>query len=301
MDIFGLILPIKGEGWNLTPYAAFASIGAGSGFMEYLATQAAAGPAPVFHGSDSTTAWWGGFALNLNIWDPLTFALDVTYGRMGELEFDYTGTNTDYADLGIESVETSGWFIDAALDYKLDWGTVGIFGWFSTGDDLDDLEDGELGRMPSVSFDSGFAWDSFGGWGSNSIGQDGQFSFTYLGTWGIGVKLANVSFIEDLSHTLKAAYLRGTNDSDIIGAFGYFDLDPNKTLRISGEKVYMTDDDAAIEITLDTQYKLYENLSLYLELGYIHLDMDSAWKDVNPSREDANDAWKAQFLFKYSF
>lgn len=44
--------------------------------------------------------------------------------------------------------------------------------------------------------------------------------------------------------------------------------------------LYLTTGDNAVEVNVDSSYKIYENLSLYWELGYIRLDMDEAlWKN----------------------
>jgi hypothetical protein len=281
MDIFALLLPVSGEGWNLTPWAAYARIGAGSGYMDYIS-----GADGTFSGKDSTSAWWGGAALSLELFDPLTFALDVMYGSQGSLDY----ANTDSGD---GKYKTRGWFIDATLNYALDWGTVGAFGWFSTGDDYDDIQNGEYGRMPAIGFDNGFYPTGFGMPGSNGIGADTVVSATGIGTWGIGLQLADVSFIEDLSHTLRVGYYRGTNDSDIVKNLG-------TPWSISGEAVYLTDKDYALEVNFEHTYKIYENLTAFLELGYIYLDLDKAtWREDD--QYDTDDAWKAELLFQYSF
>ena len=54
--------------------------------------------------------------------------------------------------------------------------------------------------------------------------------------------------------------------------------------------------DAAWEVNFDHQYKIYENLTAYLELGYINLDLIR-----NHFQSDTDDAWKAQVGFKYEF
>ncbi|MDR2076639.1 MAG: outer membrane homotrimeric porin [Desulfovibrio sp.] len=297
MDIFALILPVNGEGWSFTPWAAYARAGASSGLLEYVLGASAANNALGFDpgsfsssGGDSADIWWGGLALGVTAFDPLTFGLNAIYGHLGKLEYDGEFTdNQGTVQNGSWDFRTAGWFLAATVDYKLDWGSVGLFGWYSTGDDEDDARDGEYGRLPAIGFDNGFAPTSMGGPGSYSIGTDTVFSATYLGTWGIGVQLADWSFVEDLRHTLRFAYYRGTNDHEVV--------ENGDALAFSGEAVYLTDKDSAFEINFNSLYKIYENLNLILETGYIHLDLDEdVWDD-----DDISAAWKAQILLRYSF
>jgi hypothetical protein len=301
MDIFALILPVSGEGWSVTPWGAYSRAGASSGLLEYAAGGSGANDAFAlpydleevsFSGDDSADIWWGGLALEVSAFDPLTFGLNAMYGHMGRLEYDFDdGTNTGKGDF-----RTAGWLFAATVDYKLDWGSIGLFGWYSSGDDEDDAKDGEYGRLPAIGFDNGFAPTGFGGPGSAGNGSDTALSATFLGTWGIGIQLADWSFVEDLSHTLRFAYYRGTNDHEVVER-GY-------GLAFSGENVYLTDKDSAFEINFDHTYNIYENLSMVVELGYIYLDLDEGvWDDTAAGRDyaDTSSAWKAQLLFMYNF
>lgn len=65
---------------------------------------------------------------------------------------------------------------------------------------------------------------------------------TGTGTWGIGLQLADVSFINDLSHTLRFAYMRGTNSHKLVRD-GY-------DLRLA-EDFYLTNKDQAFEVNFD--------------------------------------------------
>ncbi|MDR2162145.1 MAG: outer membrane homotrimeric porin [Desulfovibrio sp.] len=299
MDIFALILPIdcKDLSFNLTPWAAYSRVGASSGFLEYVLGNSnndafAAGGIDSVRGGDSADIWWGGLAFELSAFDPLTFGLDFMYGHTGKLE--YEALDEDETSLGDMDFRTSGWLLAATLDYALDWGSVGIFGWYASGDDADDAEDGEYGRLPALGFDNGFAPTGFGGPGSFSIGSDTAVSATFLGTWGVGLKLGEWSFVEDLSHTLRLSYYRGTNEHDVVeGGYG---------LAFSGESVYLTDKDSAFEINFDHNYKIYENLELIVELGYIHLSLDDdVWDNIDDDYAETSNAWKAQALLQYNF
>ena len=287
VDMFGLVLPVTGDGWSVTPWGVFANVGNASGLYEYLEGYGfGAGPSVPqiadYEQNDSATAWWAGGAFNLSMFNPLTFGLDVMYGDLGRNEFrDTSGNSFD--------IETQSWFLDAKLDYKLDWATPGVFGWWSSGDKADDVRDGKYGRIPVVGVDDGFAPTSFGGPGS-IYGVDTAVSETMVGTWGVGIQLADLSFIPDLSHTLRVAYYRGTNEADVAR--------DGRQAGLSGENIYMTDKDSAWEIDFDHTYQIYENLSAYLELGYIRLDMD---EDVWGSDSYADNAFRGQVGFQYSF
>ena len=301
MDMFGLVAPITGDGWAVTPWTVMANIGNQSGFAEYMLAKdnlngLDRGKRDV--DNDRAFAWWLGTGFELTMFDPLTFAMDVIYGRMGDLE----GLNVANRDkvTGVANPDNNftararGWFMDARLDYKLDWATAGIFGWWSSGDDADDQRDGhvKLGRMPVVGTDMGFAPTSFGFAGRKIRSDAMAVSQSGMGTWGIGAQLADMSFIDDLKHTLRVSYYKGTNDRELARGDDSF----GANTRYAVDNLYLTTGDAAWEVNFDHQYKIYENLTAYLELGYINLDLIR-----NHFQSDTDDAWKAQVGFKYEF
>jgi len=123
-------------------------------------------------------------------------------------------------------------------------------------------------------------------------GTDELFGDTTYAMWGIGAKLANFSFLEKLSHTILVMYGGGTNDPD---------------LAKKGYATGLTEKDHFWEVNVDSTYSMYENLTAYLEIGYINLNLDeepwensnarAAW--VNP--DDTDDAWRCAFTLKYQF
>ena len=303
MDMFGLVLPITGDAWSVTPWGMYARIGNFSEYYDYYGLITSAGREP----GDGTNAWWAGVSVQVDVLDPLSFGFDIMYGHMSKADVGLFNpaapSNPAYGR--VSDFGTRGWFLEAALNYKLDWGTPGIFGWYATGDDCDDVKDGQFGRMPVVGTDDGFGPTSFGFPGSYGIGADSLIGTTGVGTWGIGVQIADMSFVENLSHTLRLAYYRGTNDADLARKDG--GVDPWNTdlpgvldsaiYHSGGESMYLTNKDYAWEVNFDHQYKITENLTTVLELGYINLNLDEdTWLDHN-----TDDAWKAQLLFRYSF
>ncbi len=295
MDLLGLALPITGEGWKVTPWFMYAFIGASSGYLEYTGAFPADIPAFEPYENTSSHAWWLGTSLEVSMFDPLTFSVDAIYGKVSQQTWgrmgEWTGTSVPFwDDLGSADMGASGWFIAASLNYEMDWGTPGLFGWWSSGDTESGINGDMYGRLPVVGTDDGFAPTSFGFPGSANIGYDGVFSLTGIGTWGIGAQIANMSFIEKLDHTLRFAYYRGTNEHEVVERFG----EPG---HMSGESVYLTDKDNVYEFNFDHNYQVYENLTATVELAYIYMDLD----DLANRPDYANNAWKAQLLFRYAF
>jgi hypothetical protein len=303
MDVFGLTLPITAiDGVRMVPWAMYANIGADSGFWNYLGRSPgqftgynAAGAAQYDKGgwaSTDTHAWYAGLALNVDIFDPLTFAFDAMYGNL-------QGGNDSLRD---STPGTKGWFVDAALRYKLDWGTAGLFGWYASGDDDDAIKNNEYGRLPSLGYDWGPGFTSFGFDGSTAdLYSDWHVSISAVGTWGLGLEIVNMSFFEDLSHTIRVTYYAGTNDADLVknnpGSFG---RRQNNNMFI-GEFQYMTDEDYAVEVNFDHIYTIYEGFTAHLDLGYINMNLDEGtWKHTSLGHE-TDDAWKATLTFQFRF
>ncbi len=294
-DAFGLILPVTGEGWSVTPWGMAASIGSKSGYYDRAYPYYFSGTTNTAD-SDRTTAWWLGGSIKVDLLDPLTFGMDVMYGRLNKTAF------VDGVD---EKLGTKGWFVDAALNYKLDWATPGIFGWYASGDKAEAIHDsGYLGRLPSIgTYDGdGFYPTSFGFPGGAGPTQDGQIAWTGTGTWGVGVQLADFSFVDKLSHTLRVAYYQGTNNTENAREYSHplVANGSNTPLSYNGE-MYLTTGDHVWEVNFNHKYQIYENLAAYLELGYLNLSLDEdAWRHTSGG-DHSDDAWKAQMLFKYSF
>ncbi len=300
-DMFGLVLPLTFEGFSLTPYAVYANVGNSSGFWNYVFVDDTADPddVPPFPGylasrmpGSSSNAWWFGANFNLTMFDPLTFGLDLIYGRVSHTELGTPGNH-------LNNISASGWYIGATLDYALDWGTPGIFGWYASGDKERAIEEGRMGRLPVLGTDDGFLATSFGTAGYYGIGSGGNYcsvTGTGTGTWGIGIQVADVSFIQDLSHTLRFAYYRGTNDAELVRKWeGSF-------FRYQADALYLTDEDSVFEVNFDHVYKIYENLEVCLELGYLRLSADEkTWNAADTDLKKNDDSWKAEVNFRYSF
>ncbi|MDR3073655.1 MAG: outer membrane homotrimeric porin [Deltaproteobacteria bacterium] len=298
MDIFGFSLPITGEGFSVTPWAMYARTGNASGYWEYRAEYNGNESLGEFFDEygikGSSNLWWVGAALELDLMSPFALKLDAMYG----------------AAKGGNAPEFSGYLFAGLLEYASEqwWGKPGLIAWYGSGDDADAYKKGNTnngdrmgsyGRMPIISADNaGFAPAGFGFSGSMGCMQDGLLSQSGVGTWGLGLQLDGVSFMDKLSHTLRAVYVRGSNDADMIrksGRGGRLGRD----FAMMGEGVYLTERDYAVEFDFVSAYEVHENLTLFLETNYVILDLDSDVWSGGDSR--TTNAWKVQALFEYRF
>ncbi len=141
--------------------------------------------------------WRAGATGELTMFDPWRFAWEFTYGSVSWA--------------GDEPLDRKGWMGAAILEYKLDWGIPGLYGWYASGDD-DDLSNGSE-RLPYLVNDfgvSGFS-DTLAGPDINGMERDRVIDNTLIGTWGVGLRLKNVSFIRNLRHTPHGSLWGGTN------------------------------------------------------------------------------------------
>ena len=287
-DLFGLSIPITGDGFDMAVWGLYANMGKssmttnGDDGLEFKNEYLSAGLLPVGVEADVefedsySAAWWVGFGGEVTALDPLRLALDFSYGRA-----DW-GESAD----GTMDLTREGFMISATAEYAMEEMTPGLVLWYSSGDDDDPYNGSE--RMPTICpswAPTSLAWD--GGYG---ISDCDLLGVTPTGTWGIVARLADISYIEDLSHTLAVAYYTGTNDKAMADFVGDPRLD-------SG--IYLTEDDHAFEVNFDTTYQIYENLTLCVELGYLHLDLDGdTWGDTS---EIEKDAYKIGINFTYAF
>ena len=320
IDLGGLFIPLTFDGVKITPWGMLAGIGPNADRVgeDYFAGSDSdvwgtsigkfrQGMLPAFGvvGSDGRTvhdiklseygtAWWAGVTGDITYWDPFRVAFDFTAG----------GVSYDESRLN-----RAGWMAALLVEYKFDWGTPGIVGWYASGDD-DDLGNGSE-RLPTLSTGmsdndlSHFAFD-----GNPYIAREGTLGNSMAGTWGVGLRVKDFSFVEDLKHTFRVAYWGGTNSPTMAkyaahpwswesGNGGSYDGD-----TFAGDpELYLTTNDGLLEFNLVNSYQMYENFEINFELGYIvnFIDHDT-WKKANRTEGyDAQDAWKAQLIFAYTF
>ena len=268
MDLFALMLPLKFDGVELTPWAMYGMQGKNTRFNEggvetadgaldvtlpgYLPgmNEFALGKTSKAYGS----MFWAGLPVAITAFDPLNIEFDINYGyveAMGRYDVLKRGT-----DLVRGNSKREGWLVKALVEYKMDWGTPGIFGWYASGDDGNVKNGSE--RLPSIAGAGNFT--SFMGDGNLAWGTGYNFydnNLTYAGTWGVGLQIADVSFVEDLKHTFRVAYWGGTNSPSMVKYMGSGVAWDDTTAAQDGP--YLTTNDGLLEFNLVNSWQIYEN------------------------------------------
>lgn len=301
LDIFGLVLPLTGDGWALTPWSVYGNVGRNSlidpsgggdaadvipGMLPY----GVPGGAGAFLKGTNRSAWWLGFGGELTMFDPFRIALDAAYGKV-----DWgTASAGAIEDLDRKmDLTREGWIAIGSVDYKLDNMTPGLVFWYGSGDDSNPYNGSE--RLPTIK--PSWTGTTFGfddGWG---IADCDVIGLSPVGTWGVIARLADISFMEDLSHTLRVGYYTGTNDKNVVkNGQGFFGG------AFSDDPVYLTEKDHALEVNFDSEYKIYDNLTLAVELGYIYLGLDKdVWRHAINTDTVNRNVWKAGLNLRYAF
>ncbi len=241
LDASFLAAPIKLDGFAITPYFAYGWVG-----EDYKT-------------SEAYNVWWLGANAELTMFDPLTFAADLMYGSTSGLDEN-----------------DNGWYGALAASYKFDMVTPTLFFTYASGDNDDATDGSEI--MPTLSEGWNISpmtgirafsttWDT---WGLTGLPQEAG-----LGMWTAGLKLDKIQFIDNLSHTLVVAYLKGTSDQDSAQLFD--------------------DDSHAWEVYLANTYKIYENLSAVVEFDYFA----PSFNDDKIDDEDPSAFVAAGFKYKF--
>ena len=307
MDMFAVLLPLTFDGVKVTPWVMYAAMGPGmfDNFEKAPGNawgRASAGMISGFKGTDWNdsygNAFWAGVTGEVTYWDPFRIAWDVNYG------------SASYED---EKMNREGWLASLLLEYKLDWGTPGLYGWYGSGDDSNPRNGSE--RMPVVSANGNNGFSNFAFNGNPYIAREGVLGTNMTGTWGIGARLKDVSFVEDLKHTLRVNFMGGTNAPkmakyirDYGNPYGKHGVSDVAQYATAYDPMYLTTDDNALEIGLTNTYKMYDNFTVMLDASYVALwleDSRSVW-GKNPGRgalggDGVYDAWNVNLSFVYSF
>lgn len=318
MDLFGLTLPLHFQGIELTPWVMYGMRGKNTftidqngknttlwkdGMPHYTLSSNPFGGYNFTGNTDKAygTMFWAGLPLGITGLDPWNIEFDINYGyveEMGRYDATVRGTQKERA-----STRREGWLASGLAEYKMDWGIPGIFGWYGSGDD-GSLKNGSE-RMPSINPWSKYT--SFMGGANYFPSNYCDIGTSYAGTWGIGAHVRNISFVENLKHILRIAYWRGTNSTGMVkyaasrDAWNYsYGFTPNKA------GIYLTTEDALLELNLDNYWQVYDNLRIGLELGYIVNNMSAnTWQDSSRNYLGSNigmqDVWKATLYVGYTF
>ncbi|WP_300908320.1 outer membrane homotrimeric porin [uncultured Desulfovibrio sp.] len=312
MDAFALLVPLSFDGVKVTPWGMYSAIGPNT-FRKNndfrsgpwgAGSYAKAGLFPVMgalHKNGSSAngarklssygdAWWAGLTGEVTAFDPFRFAWDFNYGSV---TWDDDGR-----------LNRSGWLASLLFEYKLDWATPGLYGWYGSGDDSNPANGSE--RMPTLSANNTNNFSNFAFDGDPYIARDGAIGHGMGGTWGIGARLKDMSFVEDLKHTFRVNYIGGTNSPSMGKKLSLNDMYANSG-EMGMEAMYLTTQDSALEIGLSNTYQMYENFVINVEADYIALWLDTS-KSVWGARHrdgkgipQTNDAWNINASFVYSF
>lgn len=292
MDFVGLTVPMTFDGVKVTPWGMYGAIGRdslpsaspasgqnGVTMADRLLPAMGNGLA-VGNYDRHGNAWWAGVASELTYFDPFRFALDAAYGSvdMGS----YRAADNKNFDM-----ERAGWFASILGEYKMDYFTPGVLFWYASGDDSNAYNGSE--RMPTVE----------GSWTASSYGYDDNFGrdscdmigLSNTGTMGVYLQAKDISFMEDLTHIFRVGFVKGTNNTEMVRS-GWASLDSNDGL-------YLTTADKAWEVNFDTQYKIYKDLTLGVELGWINLDLnEDVWKNANSYKDNI---YRGAVTLQYTF
>ncbi len=286
MDVFGIMLPIKTDFVRATPWVMGALIGKDSGYYGDNgigaikgSTGTARGRAPInYRNMDSQGyAWWAGTTFELPILDPFFVKIDAMMGGL---------------DNGDSDSDQFGYFLAGDIGYKFSWGRLSAIGWYSSGDeDYDDR-----GTIPIVSDDDGFFMTNYGMQGKYSRGFDAALSVNGVGLWGVGIQLADVSFVDKLKHTARFVYMGGTNSED---GWGNRARPDTHTATLGGgfNGGYLFTSDRAYEINLRNQYQVTKELELGLDLSYLWLDLGKTWDNDDDTKGSFNATIGLQYRF----
>lgn len=327
LDLFMLSVPLTFDGFEVTPWVMYGMLGKNTFNQGYDSengryvyadpgynalgsmTGMGLGNYPFGYngaGSKNTqkpygSMFWFGLPIKVTAFDPFNIELDINYGyveKMGR----YAVTNWyDHSKDGFASTKREGWLVKALVEYKMDWGTPGIFGWYASGDDKNIKNGSE--RMPYLYAEQKF---------TSMLGEDVAYTGGHTdmklsldGSWGIGLQVKDLSFVEDLKHTLRVAYYGGTNDHKVLRYYGGYRTDftdngASAPWHTNKKDLYLTDKDAILEFNVNSYYQIYENLKMGLELAYAVNMMDNdTWDHV--ASYSKQDMWSADLTFTYSF
>ncbi|WP_027361999.1 outer membrane homotrimeric porin [Halodesulfovibrio aestuarii] len=195
-------------------------------------------------------AQWYGVAVEATPIENLTLAFDGIYGA-------------------VES-QDDGFFLAGKAAYATDFAVPAFLAWYGSGND----SDGE-GIMPTLE-GLDFVPCTLVGFGAAATSSDALFG-SAIGKWGVSLQASEMSFIEKVSHTVRATYIRGTNDDSL-----------------AADIENWSDDDSAFEFDFVTTYAAYDNLDIIVDLAYAVTDLD----DAAPSTDDV---FKAAIGAQYNF
>ncbi|MGL1863937.1 MAG: outer membrane homotrimeric porin [Pseudodesulfovibrio sp.] len=284
VDAYVAALPMNFEGFTFAPFGAYAPISNGVTAATVAVNTNLGGLASLnattnTTGADFDNAYWLGAAFTMDLFDPFVLKADVNYGAVDSKQ---------------SMNKRSGWLFDAALEYKgMDFMTPELFFAYTTGEDGNSTKgDGSSERMPVLAASNWAMGSFFFGGDRLLMGSKGNRD-DYLGFWALGLSLKDIqSFADGLTHDAHFIYAAGTNDKDT-----YTSADTGYNFSYGNS---LTEKDTLVEVDFNTGYKLYDELTLSLDLGYFNLSTkESRWEDTKGWK--GGDAWKISSGVVYKF
>jgi hypothetical protein len=196
-------------------------------------------------GNNNGTDWLVGVGVDVTRFDPFRFTFDAMY------------TARDSSD---RAWEVNAFYVAAGVEYKTDWGTPALKGWYASGNDDDDRNGTEraIYYAPFFSATSTYFLTGVGIYDSVTM-----LNYGPGGTWGVSLQWNGFSFADKLSHNASVTWIGGTNDRR--------SLTPGDG-RIPAQ--YLTVKDSLVEVNLDSTYAIDRNLSAVLQLAYLIENFD---------------------------
>ena len=298
-DMVFAAVPIDFKGFNFTPFAAYGNSGyrtttsvTTAGVVTYLGGSQTAGfAAPNATSNEGVRVYFGGLAATITALDNFTIKGDFNYGKA-----TYNS--------GVNNIDAgrSGWLGDIAVDYTgLKMMTPSLFFVYSSGEDGNSSKNAKSERMPFLGNPQSWAVGSFffgdRDFANGFSANNGYFSKTQ-GFWTAGLSLKDITFLDKLKHTVHLLYIKGTNDKDFIK-----DNNAGNGYRAYGG--ILTEKDSLWEVDFNTKYMIYDELSVYLNLGYINQNYDKdLWRasgQTNAATIDPKDAYRVGLGVTYAF
>jgi hypothetical protein len=264
-DVVFAALPLTFKGLNITPFAAYASLGSQANGGTGVTTLAGLASANSTAG-EGARAYWGGVAATVTMLDNFKFMGDFNYGKA-----TFNKMNTP----NVGSSSRSGFLFDVAVDYTgLSMMTPELFFTYSSGENGNSSKGGSSERMPVLGTPQNWTIGSFffgerlelGG----SINNTAGYTSNTLGYWALGLSLKDIKVFDKLTHDFNLLYAKGTNNKDYLYEAG-------GTVRNANYAGFLTTKDSLWEVDFNSRYKIYDELSLLVYTGYIHANFD---KDV---------------------
>ncbi|GAB6124991.1 outer membrane homotrimeric porin [Humidesulfovibrio idahonensis] len=283
-------VPVDFQGFNITPFGTYLYAGKTTG----LSTSA--GLTSSGAQTEGTRAYWGGVAFTMTALDPFKVMADFNYGKA-----TYSNKyNSDPTNGGRQ-----GWLFDLAVDYTgLSMMTPEAFFAYTSGEGGANTD--KSGRMPTIGKPQNWSIGSFffgdrnfiNGFATNNTSSSvNGYESQVAGFWTLGASLKDIKYFDNFSHTFTVMYIQGTNDADYLKG----SRKPGATYG-----AMLTDKDHLWEVDFNTKYKIYDELSMYLDLGYINASIDKdSWKNVSAaygtSTYENPNAYKIGLGMAYAF